>query len=29
MKIEDDLDYEGTPWVRYVTESKDYQIRTN
>ena len=27
MKIMDDLGYEGTPWVRYVTESSEYQIR--
>jgi len=27
MKIMDDLGYEGTPWVRYVTESKEYHIR--
>jgi AP-1 complex subunit mu len=27
MKIMNDNEYEGTPWVRYVTESKEYQIR--
>ena len=27
MKITDESGYEGTPWVRYVTQSDEYQIR--
>ena len=26
-KIEEDSRYDATPWVRYVTESTDYEVR--
>ncbi|CAD2218438.1 AP-1 complex subunit mu [Angomonas deanei] len=29
VKVTEKSNYEATPWVRYVTESGDYQFRTN
>lgn len=27
-KIEDEKGRDATPWVRYITESTDYEVRT-